>query len=95
MPITKNALKKQRVDKKRLETNLAIRYETRGAIKAAKTSAEAKSVARLYQALDRAVAKKVIKLSRASRIKARILKAAKVRGMTSPFGKTGKKESKN
>lgn len=85
MPLTKNAIKKQRVDKKRTKTNSAIRFETKGATKAAKAKTEASTVSRLYQALDRAVAKKIIKLTKASRIKARILKSAKAKGLASPF----------
>ena len=85
MPLTKNAIKKQRVDKKRTKSNAEIRFTAKGATKAAKAKVENSTIARLYQALDRAVAKKIMKLSKASRIKARILKAAKAKGTTSPF----------
>lgn len=85
MPIIKNAIKKQRVDKKRTKVNAIIRFETKGATKAAKAKMDTTTITRLYSALDKAVSKKIIKLNKASRIKARILKAMKIKGITSPF----------
>lgn len=94
MPITKNALKKQRVDKKRTKVNDVIKFEVKGAVKAAKKTLDQSSVKRLYKALDRAVAKKVVNLSKASRIKMRILKAAKRKAVPSPFAKAQSRPKK-
>lgn len=88
MPITKSAIKKQRVDKTRIKVNEPIRGRAKAGIKAARANPSAKSIAELYSAVDRAVGRKLIPLRRASRLKARIIKLARGKMSKSPFGKT-------
>ncbi len=87
MPITKSAIKKQRVDKKRAMTNEPVTGRVKATIKEVRQSPSKESVAALYQALDKAVAKKLVTLRTAARMKARVLKAIRAKLTKSPFGK--------
>lgn len=87
MPITKSAIKKQRVDKTRIKINEPIRGRVKANIKAARTNPTAKTIAQLYSAVDRAVAKKILPLRRAARLKARIVKMSRAKLPKSPFTK--------
>lgn len=87
MPLTKSAIKKQRVDKKRTATNRAISSQVKTAVKKARTQPSPSTLRALYSAVDVAVKKHVLKLNTASRIKAGVLRAVKAKLGTSPFAK--------
>lgn len=90
MPITKSAIKKQRQDKKRVKINEPIRGRVKSTIKAARSKPTLASIASLYSAVDRAVAKKLMSLRTASRMKSRLVKFARTSVAKSPFGKVAK-----
>lgn len=77
MPITKSAIKKQRVDKKRARVNAPILARAKSAIKKARTEKTPEVLKQLYSALDKAVGKNLISKNRASRLKSRIVKLIK------------------
>lgn len=87
MPITKSAIKKQRVDKKRLAVNAPIKGQVKSALKAARNTPTKESISAFYTAVDRAVKKSLIPERTASRLKARLVKLSKTRGIASVFGK--------
>ena len=87
MPITKSAIKKQRTDKKRTVVNRAVASAVRNAEKKARKSPTIESIKELYSTVDLAVKKRILKLNTASRIKAGVMRVAKVKLEKSPFGK--------
>jgi len=91
MPIIKSAIKKQRADKAKAEVNRRVSSRLKTALKAAKSVASSENIAKLYSAVDRAVKSKVLKLNTASRIKAGVVRVAKVKATETPFG--GKKKA--
>lgn len=91
MPITKNAIKKLRADKKKAAYNRPVKAKVKSAVKQVKENPSAENVKQLYSALDRAVKNKQIPQNRAARIKSRLVKAAKVGKKDNPF--VGKKKA--
>lgn len=87
MPITKSAIKKVRVDKARAKTNEPIRGRVKSTIKTARANPSGKTIAELYSAVDHAVAKNLMSLRTAGRMKSRLVKLARTKVMQSPFGK--------
>ncbi|MCE7897795.1 MAG: hypothetical protein DPW11_04805 [bacterium] len=87
MPITKSAIKKQRVDKKRGIVNTPIKGQVKSTLKIARTSPTRESVGAFYAAVDRAVKKNLVPERTASRLKSRLVKLSKSRGVASVFGK--------
>ncbi|GAB4026211.1 MAG: hypothetical protein Fur0011_1030 [Candidatus Microgenomates bacterium] len=87
MPITKSAIKKQRVDKKRFAVNTPIKGKVKSALKAARSKPTKESVSAFYKAIDRAVKKSLIPERTASRLKSRLVKLSKTLGVASVFGK--------
>ena len=87
MPITKSAIKKQRVDKSRALVNVVVRGRVKAAIKSVREKPDAKKIANFYSVIDRAVSKKLVAKRTAARLKARIVKFAKTKLSKSPFGK--------
>ncbi len=87
MPITKSAIKKQRVDKHRAKVNEPVSGRLKRALKAARTNPTKETILGFYSAVDRAVAKKLVKLGTASRLKSRLVKMAKAKLPSSIFGK--------
>lgn len=77
MPITKSAIKKQRVDKARAKVNEPVRGRVKSTIKAARTSPTPETISAFYSAIDRAVAKKLVAKRTAARLKARLVRLAK------------------
>jgi ribosomal protein S20 len=90
MPITKSAIKKQRQDKTRAKVNEPIRGRVKSNIKAARANPTPASIASLYSAVDHAVAKKLMSLRTAGRLKSRLVKMARATVTVSPFGKPAK-----
>lgn len=87
MPITKSAIKKQRVDKKRTKMNEPVAGRVKSALKAARLTPTKQSVGTFYQAIDRAVKKNLIPARTAARLKSRLVKLAKSKVSVSIFGK--------
>ena len=87
MPITRSAIKKQRVDKKRFAVNAPIKGQVKSALKAARSKPTKESVGAFYKAIDRAVKKSLIPERTASRLKSRVVKLSKTLGVASVFGK--------
>ena len=77
MPITKSAIKKMRVDKRRTRVNAPILAAARSAIKKARLLKSVETINTLYSNLDKAVAHKLISKNRAARLKSRIVNVTK------------------
>jgi len=80
MPITKSALKKQRVDKKRTSVNMPIKGKVRSSVKKLGVTPSKEGLVTLYSNLDKAVRKNLLPKNRAARLKSRfsrLTKAAK------------------
>lgn len=77
MPITKSAIKKQRVDKKRVVRNIPVLGRVKSTLKDVRVKVDAESIKNLQQALDRAVKKRLVPKRRAARIKSRVVALAK------------------
>jgi ribosomal protein S20 len=77
MPITKSALKKQRVDKKRTQRNIPVLGRVKSTLKAVRVKVDAEAIKNLQQALDKAAKKRLIPKRRAARLKSRAVAAAK------------------
>lgn len=75
MPILKNAIKKQRQDKKRAERNKAIKTKYRSSIKTVQANKKDTGLLSLaFSAIDKAAKKGVIHVKKADRIKSRLVK---------------------
>jgi ribosomal protein S20 len=77
MPITKSAIKKQRVDKKRTAQNLAAKGRLKTTIKEARANPGQETLRALFSAMDRAVKHNLVTKGHAARIKSRISKIGK------------------
>jgi len=77
MPITKSAIKKQRVDKKRTKQNLPLLGRVKTSIKEARIKTTPEKLKSAYSALDRAVKHHLVPKRRAARLKSRIAKKSK------------------
>jgi len=87
MPITKSAIKKQRVDKRRALINRPIKSKMKTAIKTARANPSKETLTELYSVLDIAVKKHLTKKNTAARLKSRIVKMAKEQKIDNPFKK--------
>lgn len=76
MPVTKQARKKLRKDKKREKKNDALKAEYKNALKKAKKSPTAKNVTEATKVIDKAAGKNVIHANKAARLKSRLTKPA-------------------
>lgn len=77
MPITKSAIKKQRVDKRRTLSNMAAKGRLKTTIKEARAKAGTESIKALFSAMDLAVKHHLVTKGHASRLKSRISKIGK------------------
>jgi ribosomal protein S20 len=77
MPLTKSAIKKARVDKKRTLGNLSAKGRLRTTIKAARENPSLDTLKELYSAMDKAVKHHLVAKGHASRLKSRISKLSK------------------
>jgi len=77
MPITKSAIKKERVDKRRTLQNMAARGRVETTVKDAREKPGVETLKSMYSALDRAVKHNLIAKRRAARLKSRISKTLK------------------
>lgn len=74
MPITKQAIKKMRSDRKRRDRNANVRASLRDAVKLARKSATAKNLSHAFSKLDKAAKSGVIHKNTAARLKGRLSK---------------------
>ena len=77
MPITKSAIKKQRVDKRRTAHNLVAKGQLKTAIKVARANPGVETLKSLYSAMDLAVKHHLVAKRHAARLKSRISKTGK------------------
>ena len=79
MPITMQARKKMRRDRRRTQENSRQRRELHDAVKKARTSPTKKSLSAAYRTLDKAAKKGHIHRNKASRLKSRLAKHLKAK----------------
>ena len=77
MPITKSAIKKQRVDKRRTAQNMTAKGRLKTTVKEARSVPGLDSLKALYSAMDKAVKLRIVTKGHAARLKSRIAKATK------------------
>lgn len=77
MPITKSAIKKERVDKRRTLQNMPAKGRLKTAIKEARANPGVESIKSLYRAMDKAVKHNLVTKGHASRLKSRISRLGK------------------
>lgn len=77
MPLTKSAIKKERVDKKRTLNNLGAKGRLKTTLKAARENPSLDTLKALYSAMDKAVKHHLVAKGHASRLKSRIAKLGK------------------
>lgn len=74
MPVTKQAIKKVRQDKRKTAMNLKLKTSYKKAVLAMRKKPSAAALVAAYSALDRAAKTNVIHVNRASRLKSRLSK---------------------
>jgi small subunit ribosomal protein S20 len=77
MPISAQALKKLRHDRRRTVQNTRTRHNLRMLIKRARTHPSKKTLTTVFRALDKAVKTQVIHTNKAARLKSRLSKLIK------------------
>lgn len=77
MPITVQALKKQRHDRKRTAQNAKTKFDLREIVKSTRKHATAKGMSKTFSVLDKAVKTKIIHKNKAARLKSRLSKLLK------------------
>lgn len=77
MPVTKQARKKLRKDKRREEKNLKIKVGYKKTVKKTRSNPNTKNLTEASKVLDKAAKKGVMHKNKAARIKSRLAKASK------------------
>lgn len=77
MPITKSAIKKMRVDKKRTVSNMSAKGRIKTTIKEVRANPTATTLKALYSAMDLGVKHHLVAKGHAARLKSRISKLVK------------------
>lgn len=77
MPITKSAIKKERVDKRRTQQNVSAKGRLKTTIKEARLNPGQETLKAVYSAMDRAVKHHLVAKRHASRLKSRLAKLGK------------------
>ncbi len=72
MPITAQAEKKLRHDRKRTKQTMSARKALHDVVKSARKSPTKKSLSRAFQALDKAAKRSIIHLNKSARLKSRL-----------------------
>lgn len=72
MPITAQAAKKLRHDRKRTRQTMEARESLRALVKITRKSPSAKTLTRVFSALDKAAKRKIIHANKASRLKSNL-----------------------
>lgn len=84
MPVTKQAAKKVRQDKRKTVFNLKVKKNLKNAISAFRKSPSKLSFSELFKAIDKAAKTNVIHKNKASRIKSRLSKLLRVKTKSKP-----------
>ncbi len=74
MPITKSAIKKLRVDKKRTAVNKVVRSRANSLVGAIRKTKNAVDLPAVFSALDKAAKRRIFHPRKADRLKSRIAK---------------------
>ncbi len=74
MPITAQASKKLRHDKKRTKETMVVRESLRTVIKSMRKAPSAKTLTKVFQALDKAAKRNIIHKNKAARLKSNLAK---------------------
>ena len=77
MPITKSAIKKQRVDKRRTSQNMVAKGRLKTVVKEVRTNPSEKTLKALFSAMGLGVKHHLITKGHAARLKSRISKTIK------------------
>lgn len=77
MPVTKQAIKKVRVDKRKTAVNLKVRKAFKAAVLAFRKKPTRAGLTKVYRAADKAAKTNVIHKNKAARIKSRLSKLLK------------------
>ncbi len=75
MPVTKQAKKKLRKDKKREQANISLKSTYKKTVKKTKKSVTVKSLSEASKVIDKAAKKGLIHKNKAARIKSRLAKS--------------------
>lgn len=75
MPVTKQAIKKVRQDKRKTEINLKVKLAYKNAVRVYRKSPTASALNGVFKTLDKAAKVNVIHKNKASRLKSRLSKA--------------------
>lgn len=77
MPITKQAEKKLRHDRKTMKQNASVRIKLRTLIKTTRKTPTAKTLSSVFGALDKAAKRNIIHKNKAARLKSRLAQLLK------------------
>ena len=77
MPITKSAIKKARVDKRRTLSNLSVKGRLKTRIKEARENPGLETLKKMFSAMDLAVKNKIVSKRHVARLKSRISRIGK------------------
>ncbi|MEK7581700.1 MAG: 30S ribosomal protein S20 [Patescibacteria group bacterium] len=77
MPVTKQAIKKVRQDRRKTATNAIVKKAYKKAVVEARKSATSANLAKAFSALDRAAKVNIIHKNKAGRLKSRLSKKVK------------------
>lgn len=77
MPVTKQAKKKLRKDRRRERKNLEVKSVFKKAVKDTKKNPTVKKISDAFKIIDKAAKKRIIHKNKASRIKSRMAKLVK------------------
>ena len=92
MPLTKQAIKKVRQDKRKTIYNLRVKKTYKQAVAAFRKNPAAKSISEVFSKLDKAAKTNIIHKNKAARLKSRLIKLIKSTGK-SPVAKPQKKQA--
>lgn len=89
MPVTKQAKKKLRKDRKREKTNLKLKSEYKKVVKKTRKTPTVKSLSQASKVLDKSAKKGLIHKNKAARLKSRLTRS-KSGGKPAPSGSKSK-----
>ena len=92
MPLTKQAIKKVRQDKRKTIYNLRVKKAYKQAVSAFRKNPTVKGIGDVFSKLDKAAKTNIIHKNKAARLKSRLIKLIKSTGK-SPVAKPQKKQA--
>ena len=92
MPLTKQAIKKVRQDKRKTIYNVRVKKTYKQAVAAFRKNPTSKGISAVFSKLDKAAKTNIIHKNKADRLKSRLSKLIKLSGK-SPTLKTSKKQT--